>query len=115
MQKTLDFAAAELAEIEATRPPTAAEEFAAFDAANPDVYDAIQARAIRLRGQGFKRWSIEEIWNWLRWHRQCQTTGKPYSLNNNFKKPYVEKLVAECPELETFFSRRGGNNADENA
>lgn len=110
MQKTLDFNAAERAEIEATRPLTIDEAFAEFDRDNPDVYSAIRSRALRLHSEGFVRWSIEEIWNWLRWHRQCRTTGKPYALNNNYKKPYVEKLVAECPQLESFFVRKGKSN-----
>lgn len=105
-QPTLNFDAAELAEIEAGQPKTPAQLFAEFDAANPDVYAAIRERSLRMAAHGFRRWSIEEIWNFLRWHRQCVTTGKPYSLNNNFKKPYVEKLVAECPQLANLFSRK---------
>lgn len=112
-QTTLNFDAADRAEIEATRPPTAAELFEQFDRENPDVYDAIKTRAVGLCLQGYKRWSIEEIWNWLRWHRQCKTTGKPYALNNNYKKPYVEKLVAECPQLQSFFVRKGRADGNE--
>lgn len=108
MQTTLNFAPAEIAEINATKPPTNRQVWEKFDESNPDVFEAIRQRALRLHSEGFKRWSIEEIWNWLRWHRQCRTTGKPYALNNNFKAFYVAKLVDENPQLDEMFVQRKG-------
>lgn len=105
-QTQLDFEAADKAEIEATRPKTWTEKFADFHAANPHVYEFIRDRAMKLKRYGHKKWSIEEIWNNLRWVKQCPTTGKPYSLNNNFKRFYVDLLLEREPSLEGFFNVR---------
>lgn len=104
-QTTLDFNAADLAATESTRPLSKLEKWELFHAENPHVYRLISDRALDMKRRGFKRWSVEEIWNWLRWHKQCPTTGKPYALPNDFKKPYVDKLVADYPQLESMFKR----------
>ncbi len=106
-QGTLNFEQGTWAAIaEDQRPLSKREQFARFHDENPDVYAAIRTRALDLKAAGFARWSIEEIWNWLRWTRQCKTTGKPFSLNNNHKPFYVEKLVDAEPRLAEFFERR---------
>ena len=111
-QTLLNFAAAERAEIEAHRPQTPREKFEQFDRENPGVYWQIRGRALELKRAGFARWSIMEIWQWLRWSRQCKTTGKPYALNNNFTAYYADKLMAAESELVGFFERRPTTAAD---
>lgn len=110
-QQTLDFTAAERADINAARPLSKAEQkrrkFEAFHAANPHVYRLIVDRARQKQIEGYRSWAIEEIWNHLRWHLQCKTTGKPYRLCNDHKKPYVELLASQYPTLGEMFHRKG--------
>ena len=102
----LDWNSGDRAAIESTRPKTNREKFNQFDRENPHVYRSIRDRSLNLKRQGFARWSIMEIWQWLRWSMQCKTTGKPYSLNNNFTAYYADKLIAAEPTLADFFERR---------
>lgn len=105
-QRNLDFKSADMAAIAESRPLSREEQFQKFHSENPGVYEFIRDRALRLKRHGYSKWSIEEIWNNLRWVRQCKTTGKPYALDNNFKAFYVALLLDREPSLEGFFDVR---------
>lgn len=105
-QQQLDFDAADQAAIESTRPKTRRELFEAFHADNPQVYEWVKEYTQNKVDAGFKRWGFEAIWNDIRWNQQCQTSGKPFKLNNNYKAFYVRKLINEFPHLEGFFEQR---------
>lgn len=113
-QQVIQWTADEWAEIEATRPLTIDEQWQKFSSENPLVYSEIRRRALRLLAEGYRRWGFELLWNEVRWRRQCRTTGKPFAMNNNYKKPCVEQLVRECPELAAMFVRKEqGGKADD--
>jgi len=87
---------------------TIAEQFAAFDAANPAVYEALRHLALDLVRRGQKRIGIGMLYEVLRWQAAIATTDADscFSLNNNLRALYARALMAREPELAGVFEVR---------
>jgi hypothetical protein len=87
--------------------PTIEERFAAFHAANPDVYDELVRLARRARARGHRRMGIELCFGALRWNRLMQTTGeRGFKLNDHFTSRYSRLIQEQEPDLAGFFETR---------
>lgn len=82
------------------------ERFAAFHARNPQVYEALRARALAMRRRGVERYSIAGLFELLRWQYAMQTAGGEYKLNNDFRAPYARLLMEQEAALAGFFEVR---------
>ena len=82
------------------------EQFAAFHAANPQVYVALRRLALGLRDRGFNSYGIAGLFEQLRWTYALQTGGDAYKLNNNFRSHYARLLMDKNPSLAGFFETR---------
>lgn len=70
----------------------------AFHRANPDVFEAIRAEADRERAAGWKRISINLIFELLRRDPALQPAGGgDWKLNNNFRALYARELIRRYP------------------
>lgn len=74
------------------------ERFAAFDAANPWVYAALEKLTADWLYTGHKRVGMKMLTEVLRWQYARQTTGSDFKLDNSLTSRYARKLVAEHPE-----------------
>jgi len=83
------------------------EDFAVFDAANPQVFAALEKLAIRYSCGGKTRIGIKFLWELLRYEYRIATNGAPFSLDNRYTSRYVRKLLATHPELDAAFVMRG--------
>ena len=83
-----------------------AEQFAAFHAANPQVYFALRRLALGLRGLGVQSYGIAGLFEQLRWNYTLQTRGDAYRLNNNYRSHYARLLMEKNPSLAGFFETR---------
>ena len=81
------------------------EQFAAFHAANPQVYVALRALALSMRRQGVRKAGIGQLFEVLRWQYALQTRGGDFKLNNNFRSFYARLLDNEA-ELHGLFEMR---------
>ncbi|GGT22243.1 hypothetical protein ACK389_10610 [Streptomyces antibioticus] len=81
---------------------TIAEQFHAFDAQNPHVYQALERLTRERLTVGATRISLKALFEALRWRLPSGVRG----LNNNFTALYVRKLIAEHPEWATAFELR---------
>lgn len=87
---------------------TLAERFAAFDQANPQVYEGVLSYAIALRFQRFDRWNglgrmprigIAEVTEKLRYDMAKTKHAEKYKLNNSYRAFYARKLIEDRPDL----------------
>lgn len=84
-----------------------AARFARFDAAHPEVYESYKRFAYELKRAGCVRGSTQQILGRVRWESNVNP-GKDggWKVNEQFKRLYALKLVAEDPSFEGFFEFR---------
>lgn len=83
------------------------QQFAAFHAANPHVYDALRRLALQLARRG-QRMGIKALFEVLRWQYAMTTSdaSSDYKLNNNYTSFYARLLMGQEPELDGYFETR---------
>ena len=90
---------------------TLEECFAAFDAANPHVYDVLEELALRAWTHGATRIGIAMLWETMRYNQALATEGEPWKLNNSYRALYARKLVADHPKLAGVIETRKRRSA----
>lgn len=88
------------------KPETLREQFAAFHAANPGVYEALRRLALDMQRKGVRQYGTKGLFEILRWQYALQTQGEPYKLNNNYTAHYARLLMEKEPALRSFFETR---------
>lgn len=84
---------------------TITERFERFHEENPHVYDEIVRLARVARSRGRDRWSINGIFEVLRWSRMV-TGGDDFKLSNDYRALYAREVMRREPDLDGFFSLR---------
>lgn len=89
-------------------PGSIEEQFLAFHAANPWVYERLRTLALDMVGRGHQRIGIGQLWEVLRWqYARATTSTDGLKLNNNHRSRYARLLADTEPELaEAFETRR---------
>ena len=88
---------------------TISEQFEAFHAANPHVYQALREMAFELARGGQKRIGIKMLWEVLRWRglRSGIARGESdYGLDNRLTSRYARLLAEREPELAPLIEMR---------
>jgi hypothetical protein len=85
---------------------TIADRFAAFHAANPDVYAELVRLARYARAAGRQRVGMKELWEVARWHLRLRTRADGYALNNDFTALYARLIQDQEPDLAGLFETR---------
>ena len=81
-------------------------KFTEFHNNNPHVYDELRDLALRAKRHGRKNYSINGLYQVLRWHRNFETNDPDFKLGNNHRAYYARLLMAQEPELKGFFRTR---------
>lgn len=81
-------------------------QFRQFHQLNPHVYTALVKLSRWCRARGWRRGSINLLFERLRWEYAVQTHGDEYRLNNNYRAFYARLLMHDCPDLAEFFDVR---------
>lgn len=86
--------------------PSRAERFAAFDAANPEVYERLRELALFAKHRG-RTVGIRLLWERLRWELfvELEPTKEGFRLNDHFP-PFYARLLNADPALTDFFETR---------
>ena len=84
---------------------TLEDRFLEFHDANPDVYTEIVELARRAKAGGRRHWSINGVFEVLRYSR-LQTQGEQFKLNNSFRAAYARMVMDRNPDLMGFFEVR---------
>lgn len=83
------------------------ERFAAFHAAHPEVYTALEWMAMRAFREGRSRIGIGALVETFRSDVTARSTDvREFKINNSFRSRYARKLVADHPELDAMIERR---------
>jgi len=82
------------------------ERFDLFHEKNPEVFKRIAEIAITAKLNGMKRWSINGIFEVLRWQSSFETRGEQWKLNNSLRASYARKVMSDIPALAGFFETR---------
>lgn len=89
------------------------EQFEAFDAANPRVWELFCQFTENVLAAGHAHYSADAILHRIRWHTDVETRqsgrspdGHELKLNNNFAAFYARKWAAQNPERKDFFRMR---------
>jgi hypothetical protein len=85
--------------------PLREDPFEKFHRENPQVYSEIVRLARLAKAKGREHWSINGIFEVLRWSRMV-THGDDFKLNNDFRAVYARMVMRREPELEGFFEVR---------
>lgn len=103
---------AKLARQVSTKGPRESIEsrFWRFNRDNPHVFDRLLELADREYAAGARRLSIARLFEVLR-HEGIATHGDGFALNNDYRRPYAERLEELYPHFRGLFehrSRRSG-------
>ena len=83
------------------------EQFAAFNAAHPDVFALFVRFAREAKQSGRERFGAKAIMERLRWHLATSSSGEAPKINNNYTSRYARKLAELYPhEFGSFFEMR---------
>jgi len=85
---------------------TIQERFEQFHQNNPRVYSLIMKFVYEARKRGFNHYTINGIFERVRWHMNIETKDTEFKLNNNYRSRYVRLIEREHPELAGFFRTR---------
>ena len=81
--------------------------FLAFHAANPQVYEEFDRIARTLIGRGWKHYSSDGIGHIIRWERRISIEGThQFKMNNNHMAFYARMWLEDNPEHGGFFRLR---------
>ena len=85
---------------------TLQEKFELYHRENPHILPLLVRFVNEAKASGRKHYSINAIFERIRWHLDIETTGDVFKLNNNYRSRYVRLLEKEHPEYDGFFFKR---------
>lgn len=87
-------------------------QFRQFHAENPRVFAELHQLAKQAKAQGRTHYSINALFEIVRWHRTLDTTDTEFKLRNAFRAYYARLIMKTDPSLQGFF-RTCASKADE--
>ncbi len=82
------------------------KDFAAYHAANPQIYAALRRFALEARQAGVKRLGIAALFERLRWYTAVEAKDDAWKCNNSMRAGYARLLMAQEPALAGLFETR---------
>ena len=82
------------------------DRFEKFHADNPHVYKLVKRFTFQAIERGFQHYSIQSIFERIRWHADIETDDPEFKLNNNHRPYYARLFMEDFPKHEDFFRTR---------
>ena len=91
-----------------TNPGSTEDNFRAFHAANPWVYDAIVKLARDMKRRGRKKLGINMLFEVTRWefYRATSDPASEFKINNNYAPHYSRLVMKQNADLDGMFELR---------
>ena len=86
-----------------------------FHKENLEIYKLVERFTFAIINRGFKNYSINSIFERIRWHTDVETTGTEFKLSNNHRAYYARYFMHNYPEHMGFFrTKRTTDDAEYN-
>jgi hypothetical protein len=79
------------------------DEFNKFHKENPNVWELFVKFTFDVIRTGRKNYSVNAVFERIRWHTDIETTGKQFKLSNNHRAYYARYFHEKYPEYDGFF------------
>jgi hypothetical protein len=79
------------------------DEFDKFHNENPNVWKLFVKFTFDVINTGRKNYSVNAVFERIRWHTDIETTSKPFKLSNNHRAYYARYFHEKYPEYDGFF------------
>lgn len=90
-----------------TRYDEMREQCEAFHKQHPEVWELLQRFSAEMKSRGFQHYSINGIFERIRWEKDIGGNGETqFKLNNNYRAFYARRFMRMYPEYEGFFRIR---------
>jgi hypothetical protein len=73
---------------------------------NPHVYAIFSRLCRQVRARGFAHYSVDAIWQRMRWHFTIETSDPDFKLNDHHRAYYARYYLEQHPEAGDFFELR---------
>ena len=73
---------------------------------NPHVWDLFQKYTFQAINRGYDHYSVNAIFERIRWHTDIETTGDQFKINNNHRAYYARYFHHMHPDYSDFFRTR---------
>lgn len=73
---------------------------------NPHVYDLVEKFTFDVIKRGYDRYSINSIFERIRWHTDVETEGDTFKISNNHRAYYARYFMHLHPQYEGFFTTK---------
>jgi len=70
---------------------------------NPHVWDLFQKFTFQAINAGRSRYSVNAIFERIRWHTDIETQGDPFKISNNHRAYYARYFHVMYPKHDGFF------------
>jgi len=77
-----------------------------FHEKNPHVYELIKKFTYEVIKAGRKSYSINAIFERVRWHTDIETSGGEFKISNNHRAYYARLFLKEHSEYPNFFKTK---------
>jgi hypothetical protein len=79
------------------------EAFEVFHSKNPEVWELFKKFTFNVIETGRKHYSVNAIFERIRWHTDIETEGDRFKLSNNHRAYYARHFHEQYPEHDGFF------------
>ena len=77
-----------------------------FHQENPQIYRLVEHFANEVIARGYKHYSINSIFERIRWHSQVETRDLDFKLSNSHRPYYARHFMNQNPQHDGFFRTR---------
>lgn len=77
-----------------------------FHKQNPQVWELFEKFTFQAINRGFDNYSVNAIFERIRWHTDIETTGDRFKINNNHRAYYARYFHHVYPRHDGFFRTR---------
>ena len=78
-----------------------------FHNENPEIYELVERFTFDAIRAGRKNFSINAIFERIRWFTSIETRGDPFKLSNNHRPYYARHFMEMNPKYKGFFRIKG--------
>lgn len=79
------------------------QKFLDFHESNPHVYELVELFTFQVIDSGYHHYSINSIFERIRWHTNIETNQTDFKLSNNHRAYYARHFMEKNPEYAGFF------------